>query len=321
MKVKWGSFMNFKSVKRLCLVLLSFLVVVSGCGANNESKATVSPTENSSSTMTIAASFYPMYIFALNVAKDIPNVTVINMTKPSAGDLHDYAVTPEDMKNLESAKVFIINGAGIEAFMDKITSQMPNLKIVDSSQGIELIEGDEHEDEDEEHGGDNPHIWISIANAIKQVQTIGDQLALLDPNNATKYKENTNVYVKKLEAQSAKMHQALDGIKNRNIVTFHEAFPYFAKEFNLNIVAVIEREPGSEPSARELAETIDTVKSLNVKALFAEPQYSPKAADIIAKETGAKVYTLDPVATGPIDADAYINIMDSNLKTLQDALK
>jgi len=198
--------------------------------------------------------------------------------------------------------------------MGKITSQMPNLKIVDSSKGIELLKG-------AGNVGNNPHVWVSISNAIKQVQTIGDQLALLDPKNATKYKENTNVYIKKLEAQSAKMHLALDVIKNRDIITFHDAFPYFAKEFNLNIAGVIEREPGSEPSAKELAETIDKVKSLKVKALLAEPQYSTKSADSIAKETGAKVYTLDPVAMGPINADAYINIMDSNLKTLQEALK
>ena len=264
--------------------------------------------------MTIATSFYPMYIFALNVAKDIPNVNVIDMTKPTAGCLHDYAVTPDDMKNLEGAKILITNGAGMESFMDKITSQMPNLKIVEASEGIELIKGDGDE-------GDNPHVWVSISNAIRQVQNIGDQLALLDPNNATKYQENTNVYIKKLEAQRDKMHLALDGIKNRDIVTFHEAFPYFAKEFNLNIVGVIEREPGTEPSAKELAETIDKIISLKVKALFAEPQYSSKAADTIGKETGAKVYTLDPVVTGPMDKDAYINNMDCNLKTLQEALK
>ncbi|HZK84576.1 MAG TPA: metal ABC transporter substrate-binding protein [Desulfosporosinus sp.] len=305
--------MKLISIKLLCIMLLC-LLVVSGCGASNESKTPASSTENSSSTMTIAASFYPMYIFALNVAKDIPNVNVFDMTKPTAGDLHDYAVTPDDMKNLERAKVLIINGAGIESFMGKITSQMPNLKIVDSSKGIEILKGPGNV-------GNNPHVWVSISNAIKQVQTIGDQLALLDPKNATKYKENTNVYIKKLEAQSTKMHLALDGIKNRHIITFHDAFPYFAKEFNLNIVGVIEREPGSEPSAKELAQTIDKVKSLNVKALFAEPQYSTRAADTIAKETNAKVYTLDPVAMGPINSDAYINIMDSNLKTLQEALK
>ncbi len=312
-RLKWGSFMNSKLNKLLCLVLLG-LLMISGCGDNNESKATVSPTENSSSTMTIVASFYPMYIFSLNVAKDIPNVNVIDMTKPTAGCLHDYAATPEDMKNIEGAKVLITNGAGMESFMAKITSQMPNLKIVEASKGIELIKGNGNE-------GANPHVWVSISNAITQVQNIGDQLALLDPNNATKYKENTNVYIKKLETQRDKMHLAMDGIKNRDIVTFHEAFPYFAKEFNFNIAGVIEREPGSEPSAKELAETIDKVKSLKVKALFAEPQYSTKAADTIAKETGAKVYTLDPVVTGPMEADAYINIMDSNLKTLQEALK
>jgi zinc transport system substrate-binding protein len=294
--------------------MLLSLLVVSGCGANNESKPTVSPSATSSSTMTIAASFYPMYIFALNVAKDIPNVNVIDMTKPTAGCLHDYAATPQDMKNLEGAKVLITNGAGMESFMDKIPSQMTNLKIIESSKGIELIKGNGDE-------GDNPHVWVSISNAITQVQTIGDQLAIIDPNNATKYQENTKAYIKKLAAQRDKMHLALDGIKNRDIVTFHEAFPYFAQEFNFNIVAVIEREPGSAPNAKELAETIDKVKSLKVKALFAEPQYSTKAANTIAKETGAKVYTLDPVVTGPMEADAYINIMDSNLKTLQEALK
>jgi len=117
------------------------------------------------------------------------------------------------------------------------------------------------------------------------------------------------------------MHLALDGMKNRDIVTFHEAFPYFAKEFNFNIVAVIEREPGSTPNAKDLSETIDRVKNLKVKALFAEPQYSAKAAETIATATGAKVYTLDPVVMGPMEADAYINIMDNNLKTLEEALK
>ena len=287
------------------------MLLLSGCGVNNQSKAAVSPTDGS---ITIAASFYPMYIFTLNIAKDIPNVKVIDMTKPITGCLHDYSVTPDDMKNLEGAKFFITNGAGMESFLGKVTGQMPNLKIVDSSKGIQLIKGTGNE-------GDNPHLWVSISNAITQVGNIGEQLSLLDPINAAKYKENTSAYIKKLEAERAKMHQALDGAKNRDIITFHEAFPYFAKEFNLNIVGVIEREPGSEPSAKELAETIDKVNNLKVKALFAEPQYSTKAADTIAKETGATIYTLDPVVTGPMEADAYINIMDSNLKTLKEALK
>jgi zinc transport system substrate-binding protein len=309
--------MYSKKTKLLWLVLVSVLVMVlSGCGTNNESKAAVSQTTDTKTekVLTIATSFYPMYIFTLNVTKDIPNVNVVSLTKPTTGCLHDYAVSPDDMKNLEGAQILIINGAGMESFMDKVTGQMPNLKIIEASQGISLIKGDGDE-------GDNPHVWLSITDAITQVKTIGDQLALLDHANAPKYQENTQAYIKKLEVLRTKMHQALDGVQQRNIVTFHEAFPYFAKEFNLTIAGVIEREPDSAPSAKELSETIEKVKSLEIKALFAEPQYPVKAAETIAKETGAKIYTLDPVVTGPAEADAYINLMESNLIILQEALK
>ena len=255
-----------------------------------------------------------MYLFTLNVTKNIPNVKVISLTKPMTGCLHDYAATPDDMKLLEGAQILVINGAGMESFMDKVTNQIPDLKIIESSKGIPLIKGDGDE-------GDNPHVWLSITNAITQVKTIGDQLAILDPDNALKYKENTQSYIKKLEVLKTKMHQTLDGVQQRNIITFHESFPYFAEEFNLNIAGVIEREPGSAPNAKELGETIDKVKSLKIDALFAEPQYPVKAAETIAKETGSKVYTLDPIVTGPMEADAYIDLMENNLITLQEALK
>jgi zinc transport system substrate-binding protein len=302
---------KYKFSKLLSVFILS-IVVLTGCGTGNDKSATVGT--GSGKTLTIVTSFYPMYIFTLNVAKDIPGVKVVNMTKPMTGCLHDYSMTTDDMKTLERARFFVINGAGMESFMDKVVKQQPDLNIIDSGKGIELIKGQGDE-------GDNPHLWVSISNAITQVKNIGEQLASLDPGNAARYESNTDVYVKKLEDERDKMHIALDNIKKRDIITFHEAFPYFAKEFNLNIAGVIEREPGSEPGAKELADTIKIIKNLKVKALFAEPQYSTKAANIIAKETGAKVYTLDPVVTGSPDVDAYINIMDSNLKTLQEALK
>lgn len=300
-------------VTKTIAIMLVCVVVFSGCTSkknidSSEAKA------GDKKTLTIAASFYPMYIFTLNVAKDVPNVKVISMTKPMAGCLHDYSITTNDMKTLDSAQVFVTNGADMESYMDKVTEQMPNLKVIESSKGIELIksEGDE---------GDNPHVWVSISNAITQVKNIGEQLATLDPNNAQKYKSNTDIYINKLEAQKDKMHKSLDTIVDRDIITFHEAFPYFAKEFNFNIVGVIEREPGSAPSAKELQESVEQVKKLKVKALFAEPQYPAKSAETIATETGTKVYTLDPAVTGPMEEDAYINIMESNLKVLEEALK
>ena len=131
-------------------------------------------------------------------------------------------------------------------------------------------------------------------------------------------------YIKKLSVLRDKMHKSLDNVPHKDIVTFHEAFPYFAQEFNLHIVAVIEREPGAEPTPKELGDTIKQIKESNIKALFAEPQYPSKAAEAISRETNAKVYTLDPAVTGDARPNAYndyITIMEKNLKTLQEALK
>lgn len=262
----------------------------------------------------IVASFYPMYIMAKNVAKDVPGVSVHNLTPPLTGCLHDYTVTAGDMKKLTDARVFVANGAGMESFMDKIIARHPNLKIIQLSEGIPLIKGDGEE-------GDNPHVWVGISDAIIQVGNLGKALEKFDPPHRELYRENTSVYVAKLEALMNKMHAELAPYKGRQIITFHEAFPYFAREFGLKIAAVVEREPGSAPSAKELADTIELVKKNGIPALFSEPQYPAAAARAIARETGARVYMLDPAVTGPDDYDAYINIMENNLKVLKQAFQ
>jgi zinc transport system substrate-binding protein len=264
--------------------------------------------------MRILTSFYPMYIMAINVAKDISGITVTNLTPPVAGCLHDYALTTGDMKKFADANIFIANGAGMESFLNKLTAQYPRLKVVQLSEGISLIRGRGDE-------GDNPHIWVSISNAITQVENLCRALQEFDPSHKDIYQKNTDDYVSRLESLRQKMHSELASYKGKKIVTFHEAFPYFAEEFGLVIAAVVEREPGSEPSAQELARTIDLVKESGIKALFAEPQYPAKAAKIIAKETEAKVYILDPAVTGPQQPEAYIKIMEANLATLKEALK
>lgn len=301
---------KYAAVLTTGLLIVAVIIFLSGCRGQTSS---VQEKSASGKTLTIVTSFYPMYITTINIAQGVPGVQVVNMTPPMTGCLHDYQLKPADLENLSNAKVFVVNGAGMEAFMDKVVHQLPNLKIVDASKDIPLIEGEGEE-------GDNPHVWVSISDAIKQAKNIGSQLAALDPDHAVQYGANTTAYVDKLEALRAKMHQTLDGAGNRDIITFHEAFPYFAREFNLNIVTVIEREPGSEPSAAELAATIETIKKSKIKALFAEPQYPAKAAEAIARETGAKVFVLDPVVTGPMEPDAYLNIMESNLLVLKEAL-
>ena len=260
----------------------------------------------------ILTSFYPMYVSTLNVVGDTPGVEVTCLTPPFVGCLHDYSLTPGDLKKIAQADLFITNGAGMESFIDKAVKQSPSLKVVEASRGIPpMFE-------------DNPHIWVSISGAIQQVENIAAGLAKTDPAHAEEYRKNAAAYVAKLEALRTTMHAALDGLKHRDIITFHEAFPYFASEFDLNIAGVIEREPGSEPNARELAETIELVKKQKVHALFAEPQYPAKSASIIERETGVPVSVLDPVVTGPRDPasarDAYLAAMRKNLDVLKKAL-
>ena len=140
-------------------VLLAQLLVGGGCKRIAVTSQTVQPKPT-----VIAASFYPMYIMTKNIAVGIPGVQVINMTRPTTGCLHDYQVTTDDLKNLEGASFFVINGAGMESFLDKVTAQMPNLKLVDASKGIALIKN--------EGGDDNPHIWVSVSLAMQQVTNI-----------------------------------------------------------------------------------------------------------------------------------------------------
>ncbi|HNX23183.1 MAG TPA: metal ABC transporter substrate-binding protein [Spirochaetota bacterium] len=258
----------------------------------------------------IVASFYPVYVIALNVADGVNGARVVNMTPPVTGCLHDYSVTAGDMKNLENADIFLFNGAGMESFLDKIAGKYPGLKTAELSKGISLIKSSE---------GENPHVWVSVGNAVVMAENCVKALSEADPGNAGSYKANGAVYIKDLQRLKSEMNSELMKFSGRKIITFHEAFPYFAKEFNFDIAAVIEREPGSEPSAKELAETINLVRSAKIKTLFAEPQYPLSSANVIAKETGAKVFVLDPAVTGENDKGAYIKIMKKNLSVLASA--
>lgn len=298
-----------KRKNMLFCLLASLCLLLTGCGGTNTAGG------GKDGSFHIVTSFYPMYVATINITQGVDGVTVTNMTKPQTGCLHDYQLMTEDMKTLEKADAFVINGAGMESFLDKVIEQRKNLKIIDASKGIELLKDDDEE---------NPHVWLSVTDAILQVKNIAEQLKAADPKHADAYEKNAAAYIKKLEALKAEMHAELDTVPNKDIVTFHEAFPYFAKEFGLNIISVVEREPGTEPTPAELQATIEQVKKLPVKVLFTEPQYSPSAAETIARETGAKIYTLDPVVTGEANdqaLNAYIDTMKKNMETLKTALQ
>ncbi len=306
-------------MKRILSALLCAAVCLasfSGCGTSQQKEP----------RLKLLASFYPIAIMALNITDGIDGVTVESMAQQQTGCLHDFQMTTADMKKAETADAFLINGAGMEGFLDKISEQLPELPVIDSSVGIPLIASgeDHHHGDEEEHDHDqedyNPHLWVSITNCMEQVKNLSEGIIALDPEHEAEYRANTEAYLEKLSALRDQMHSVLDQVKSKDIITFHEAFPYFAEEFGLHIAAVINREPDSQPSARELADTIRLVRETGVKALFVEPLYPETSADIIAAETDAKVYVLDPVVSGAWDKDAYLTAMEENLRVLEEAL-
>lgn len=270
--------------------------------------ATATPTNS----LRVVTSFYPIYIATLNVTQGAPGVEVVNMTSPFTGCLHDYQIVPRDLVILTKAQVFVMNGGGLEAFLDKALAQAPGLRIIDTSAGMEFIRL---------NGVPNPHVWLSVTLAMQQVSAIADGLARLDPARADVYRRNAAGYRSRLAELQALMRKELASLPSREILTFHEAFPYFGRDFNLTIVGVVEREPGSEPSARDLAGIIRLIRDRKVKAIFTEPQYPARSAERIAQETGVRIATLDPVVTGPMRADAYVEIMTRNMQSLKQALQ
>lgn len=295
------------------LLALAMLLVSGGCAA-----------QETPETMKIVTTFYPMYVFALNVADGIEGVTVQNMADQSVGCLHDYQLQTRDMVALESAGALVINGGGMEQFMDKVISLRADLPVIDASAGIDMLPADGHADNDGHDGADellNAHVWLDPELAAAQVDHIGEGLAAADPAHADAYRANAAAYADRLRALDAELGALLAPVAGEKIVTFHEAFPYFARAYGIEIAGVIEHEPGEEPGTREVADTCDLVASLGIRALFVEPQYPQKAAETIARETGAGLYTLDPVVSGDGTKESYETIMRENARVLLEALR
>lgn len=298
------------------LALLMTAILLSGLAAcANPSQTTgPSPTKTTAKGTDDAetlyvTSVYPLYLAAAQIARDIPGVRVMNLTEEMTGCLHDYQLTTGNMKTLERADVFIINGAGLEGYVDTVARDLPGLTVIEAARGIPLID-------------ENPHVWVSVSLMIRQVETIAAEMSRIDPSNKEAFARNAQSYLDRLSALRQKMHASVDPLPERRIITVHEAFPYFAAEFDLEIAGVVEREPDSEPSAAELAATIDLIRREKVKAVFAEPQYPSTAAQQIADESGASLFLLDPVASGDLkNLDAYLDIMEKNRLVLMEALK
>ena len=291
------------------LILLSALL--GGCG--------------SASSAQIAATTLPVYEFTNRLCQGTP-LQVTRLVTEEVSCLHDYTLNVNQVKAAEAAETIVISGAGLEEFLDDILS---GKETIDASRDIRLIgiEEDhhghdhEHNEEADDHEGhhheQDPHIWLSPANAIQMADNICAGLAGRYPAYHNIFHSNLETLRTDLQQLQDYGHTQLSTLSCREIITFHDGFAYLADAYQLIILDAIEEESGSEASARELIHMIEEVEHHRLPAIFTEKSGSVSAAGIISRETGAKEFSLDMAMSG----DSYFDAMYQNIDTLKEALQ
>ncbi len=274
---------------------------------------------------TVVTSFYPIWLMTLNLTRGLEDhITVRNLAAPTVGCLHDYQLQTSDMKALSGADAFLVNGAGMEAFLPEITNALPALPVIEAAEGIGLLEDSgalEILDAEEEEV--NSHLWLDPARAVRMAENLAAGLIRLMPDDKAAITANLEDYRSRLQALDGQLREGLQDLSRRDIVTFHEAFPYFAAAYGLNVVAVVNKEPGEVLTPAQMGVLVGEINRLGNPPLFVEPQYTDLSAETLARETGSSVYSLDPVVTGPetdVPLDYYETVMLQNMNTLIEAL-
>ena len=268
----------------------------------------------------VAATTLPVYEFTVRICEGA-NISVTQLVTESVSCLHDYSLNTRQVRAAESAELVIINGAGLEDFMEELLHGKP---VVDCSEGIQLIESrSEHNHDheatshDEHHHDADPHIWLAPENAIRMAENICAGLSAHYPNHKETFEKNLSALVTELEALQAYGDETLKALECRELITFHNGFAYLAQSFDLTILEAIEEESGSEASAAELKHLIQEVRHHDLPAIFTESLGSVSAAQIIAAETGASVHSLNMAMYG----ESYFSAMYHNINTLKEALE
>ena len=310
--------------KYVFVAVMLALILILGLGV-----AAISVNENNSieneEDFVVVTSFYPMYIAAMNVIGDAPGVTLKNLSEPQTGCLHDFTLTPEDMKLLSNADVFIINGGGIESFMEEIVHRYPDLKVIDASEDIPLLEhvvghdhGEDHHDHDHEL---NAHVWMSVANYRHQIGNICEGLKEINPAHAVEFERNTAEYDEKLQDLQERQQELAKALEEREVILFHSAFAYFTQEVGMDVTFCMDLDEERQISSREVAEVVSLIQEHGVGLLLAEAEYGQKMCNTIEKEVPVQVIYLNPLNKGDYHPDSYLVAMEENMNKIQALLE
>lgn len=267
----------------------------------------------------VVVSIYPLKDIVEQVGGEKVRVDFII---PPGASPHTFEPKPSDMKKLNRAKAIFLIGGGLEFWSEKVLkslSQRPRVEIL--SRGLPLLKED-HVHSDKVKEIFDPHIWLDPVMVMGMVNSIRDTLIDLDPSNKNYYIKMAEGFKRELEGLHSTIKESVRGFRVKEFVTFHSAWNYFSKRYGLRIIGIIEESPGKEASPAHVVRIIEEIRKTKGKVVFVEPQFNPKVAEVIARETGAKLFILDPIGDPRIKGrDSYIGLMNYNLSVFERALR
>jgi len=283
--------------------LILSVCILSGCISNDEPTAQPETAEK----VNLVATTVPLGHFSEMVGGDRVKVSVL---VPPGTSPHTFEPSPSNLMEVEDADLYIKNGAGLEIWMERIIQANEDMLVVDASNGVDLIETTD--DDDHDHGADlgngnadgkiltaDPHIWLSPKNAMIIVGNICDGLVKVDPENADYYQNNRDEYIDQLKELDSELNSTFSKTERKEFIVLHPAWSYFARDYNLVQVPILESE--KEPGPQYLARIVDVAREKNITTIFTDENFNPKSAEIIASEINGIVVPLNPLAENYID--------------------
>ena len=255
------------------------------------------------------------------------HVDVAALVKPGV-DPHEYEPTPADLRKVSEAQLILTSGKHLENYLSKLQEATGGkadlLEVGNHLPSLKMKPGEVEDGADEGRRIEDPHWWHSVSNVKQATKIIRDELIKLDPADKADFEKNANAYLVKLDALDNWVRRKVAELPRdkRKLVTSHDAFQYFARDYGFTIEAIEGVNTETEASNRHVSELIDDIKKQGVKAIFLESTLNPKVTTQITRETGVKIGgTLYADGLGPGEASTYEGMMKHNVSTIVDALK
>lgn len=315
--------MNSKKVYWIVAIVIVLLIggLIIANSRKPQNLAAESGRGTSPQKVAVAASFFPLADFAKNIGGDYVDVT--NIT-PAGAEPHDYEPTARDIATVYNSKLFIMNGNGVDAWGEKIQSDLESkgVTVVKMSDHLDSLKNNTPDEPDLQY---DPHFWLNPINAQKEVDFIADALIKVDPGHQTEYNQNRDAYKAQLSELDQEYKTGLAQCQQHEIVTSHNAFNYMASQYDLTTLYIQGMSPDQEPSPQTIAQVATIAKQKGIKYIFFESLISPKLSQTVASEIGAKTLELNPIE-GFTDQEIasgknYISQMKANLGNLRIALE